>query len=50
MKVQIKPGFLFLTKFWTSEINENIENDFYWRICWSEIDLECENILKCILL
>ena len=25
MKVQIKPGFLFPTQFWTAELNENIE-------------------------
>ena len=25
MKVQIKPGFLFPTQFWTVELNENIE-------------------------
>ena len=25
MKIQIKPGFLFPTKFWTAELNENIE-------------------------
>ena len=25
MKVQIKPGFLFPTQFWTTELNENIE-------------------------
>ena len=24
MKVQIKPGFLFPTQFWTAELNENI--------------------------
>ena len=25
MKIQIKPGFLFPTQFWTAELNENIE-------------------------
>ena len=25
MKVEIKPGFLFPTQFWTAELNENIE-------------------------
>ena len=25
MKIQIKPGFIFPTKFWTAELNENIE-------------------------
>ena len=25
MKVQIKPGFLFPTQFWSAELNENIE-------------------------
>ena len=25
MKVQIKPDFLFHTKYWTAEFNENIE-------------------------
>ena len=25
MRVQIKPGFLFPTQFWTVELNENIE-------------------------
>ena len=25
MKVQIKPGFLFPTQFWTAELSENIE-------------------------
>ena len=24
MKIQIKPGFLFPTQFWTAELNENI--------------------------
>ena len=25
MKVQIKPGFLFPTQFWTAELNQNVE-------------------------
>ncbi len=53
MKVQIKPGFLFPTQFWTAELKENIEklqNEAYlikkmtWLV-YVKVILVCRDII-----